>query len=253
MKDIHRYQHTALHSQDEIRLIRVLPGRDNEDLRCVIYHDFLSKHPVYQALSYAWKDNYLFSPGIDVLERISLDDSSVMFVQENLAAFLRHLRRPDEASALIWVDTLCINQDDITERGEQVLQMRKIYGQASLVRIWLGPEKDDTHLALALVDRALELHNRHTSARGLFWGHMERKSFEMGLQRNRDEVLWQAFASLFRRSWWSRTWVVQEALLARQILLHVGRAIINWKILFLLLENLWANPQVSTRTLPPGR
>ena len=44
---------------------------------------------------------------------------------------------------MLWVDAICINQEDQTEKGHQVSQMRDIYKGADEVLIWLGPSNDD--------------------------------------------------------------------------------------------------------------
>lgn len=44
------------------------------------------------------------------------------------------------ASRLIWVDALCINQEDDRERAGQVKIMGSIYQRARLVKVWLGKE-----------------------------------------------------------------------------------------------------------------
>jgi hypothetical protein len=62
-------------------------------------------------------------------------------ITANLESALRHLRLSDQQRTL-WVDALCINQSDITERGSQVQLMADIYTAVSRVLIWLGPEDD---------------------------------------------------------------------------------------------------------------
>ncbi|KAG5807705.1 hypothetical protein H9Q74_007679 [Fusarium xylarioides] len=40
----------------------------------------------------------------------------------------------------LWIDAICINQDDIAERNSQVAMMSQIYGSARCVVAWLGEE-----------------------------------------------------------------------------------------------------------------
>ena len=49
---------------------------------------------------------------------------------------------------LLWIDAICINQDDIVERSEQVNKMASIYGSARLVILWLGEEAHESTLAV---------------------------------------------------------------------------------------------------------
>lgn len=62
-------------------------------------------------------------------------------VTQNLEEAIPQLRRPAERRDL-WADAVCINQDDIGERGDQVSEMGQIYRNASMVLIWLGPRRD---------------------------------------------------------------------------------------------------------------
>jgi hypothetical protein len=83
----------------------------------------------YEALSYIWGD-------IRDSEAILVDGSTVS-VTKSLETALRHLRYPDKPRTL-WVDYVCINQEDILERSQQVAKMGLIYEQADSVLIWLG-------------------------------------------------------------------------------------------------------------------
>jgi Heterokaryon incompatibility protein (HET) len=58
-------------------------------------------------------------------------------VTQNLHAALRRLRLKENCRVL-WVDTLCINQSEISERNHQVGFMRDIYQDSEKVLIWLG-------------------------------------------------------------------------------------------------------------------
>ena len=62
-----------------------------------------------------------------------------MKITKNLSNALVSLRRPYE-SRLLWVDALCINQDDVEERSQQVSIMGRIYKEARMVLVYLGEE-----------------------------------------------------------------------------------------------------------------
>jgi hypothetical protein len=103
----------------------------------------------YTALSYTWGPP---NPTASILI-----DGSLFCARENLHLALQAIRkRSSIASDDIWtsypkfycMDGLCINQDDVLERNRQVNLMSQIYSHASLVRIWLGPEAEDSNLAM---------------------------------------------------------------------------------------------------------
>ena len=64
----------------------------------------------------------------------------------NLAEALQYLRY-ENRPCVLWIDAICVDQNNIPERGHQVVRMAAIYPQASRVVVWLGPERDDSALA----------------------------------------------------------------------------------------------------------
>lgn len=50
----------------------------------------------------------------------------------------------------MWIDALCINQEDLDERSHQVLLMKDVFSLAWRVVIWLG--EDDEGLAAEAID-----------------------------------------------------------------------------------------------------
>ena len=108
----------------QIRLITLAPGFDNQPITCELSICSLLDPPPYQALSYCAGDPADCG-------KIQLDGRSFN-VFKPLYSALRHLRRPDQVIA-IWVDQLCINQKDISERNGQVLIMK---GQNLLPGEW---------------------------------------------------------------------------------------------------------------------
>lgn len=106
---------------------------DNDDLK-------------YTALSYVWGDPLETTPILvnGVKTNITL----------NLEAALRHVRQPS-CAATLWVDALCINQEDVAEKNHQVEIMREIYSGAELVIAWLGSAGEDSELAMELLGKGL--------------------------------------------------------------------------------------------------
>ncbi|KIM99356.1 hypothetical protein OIDMADRAFT_127448, partial [Oidiodendron maius Zn] len=142
----------------EIRLLRVVPGDNDEDLVVELYRTQLSNCPSYQALSYCWGSLEATKPITLVIRNSKFIDSSekdVQFLDDeetsdtdgavlksfkvttNLHAALISFRR-SHTTCFIWVDSLCICQGDLVERSSQVALMKDIYSQASLTVVWLG-------------------------------------------------------------------------------------------------------------------
>ena len=77
-----------------------------------------------------------------------------MKITKSLSEALRAFRKPD-AIVPLWADAICINQKDNDEKTCQVPLMRKIYGHAGNVKIWLGEEsqEEDSKMAFQLIGK----------------------------------------------------------------------------------------------------
>lgn len=114
---------------------------------------------------------------------------------------------------LIWIDYLCIDQDNVDERNHQVNLMRVIYSKAKWVVIWLGLPADDSELVVEYV-RTI----------GVFLDRSDSDAFaDSWRQFLKHEANWQAVQALTKRPYWSRLWVVQEVMLAKRMLMCLGQ------------------------------
>lgn len=101
----------------------------------------------YAALSYVW------GPQDPASMRDIVVNNKVIRVGCNLEAALRAMQDSTElrAGLKLWVDSICINQNDIMERSHQVRRMRAIYSGARSIIVWLGEADADTHKAMELI------------------------------------------------------------------------------------------------------
>lgn len=126
------YLYEPLVNATSIRLLTLCPGNTLDEIKCDLKTVSLADKPEYEALSYVWgstKRDYTLT-----CDRRSLK------ITKSLHVVLRRLRRTSHARVL-WIDQLCINQDDLQERSEQVQIMREIYRNARLVVLWLGEDE----------------------------------------------------------------------------------------------------------------
>jgi hypothetical protein len=128
----------------EIRLLVLQAGTCDEPLQCRLFTASLSGNAKYNALSYVWGE---YASSTTAETTISIDGKSFV-VTPNLHAALSHLRPPVGSDQIsLWVDAVCINQNDLVERNSQVAMMRDIYASAAQVTIWLGKEDEDSDTA----------------------------------------------------------------------------------------------------------
>lgn len=116
-------------SRKQIRVLQLLPGRWDSRLIGNLETVYLDQDPVYEALSYTW--------GAKGPEAITVNGGVQLPLTRNLFNALRRLRSRRKACVL-WIDALCINQSNVSERGHQVSFMGEIYKSAWRVCIWLG-------------------------------------------------------------------------------------------------------------------
>lgn len=234
--------------RNEIRLIQVLPPSAGDQLRCIIKYSELGPGLVYEALSYAWKDHTVTLEDIsNKPASITVGNISHLNITENLALFLRYVQRSGQTDKFFWIDAISINQTDIPERNAQVLRMGEIYRSAQRVVVWLGPEGNDSLSALNFIERDIY---QDASDQSIdithIWSSTTLTSIAREVTSGRTILLWEAVARLFERTWWSRTWVVQEVLLAPELTFVCGDREIGWTSLWRFLESLWAHSQAST-------
>lgn len=101
----------------EIRLLDLSAGETSSQLSCKIVHASIDDPPLFEALSYTWG-----SPGDP--HTILCDDEDIC-VTDNLKSALLRLRGP-VLQRKLWIDQICINQNDVQERNEQVTLMGDI-------------------------------------------------------------------------------------------------------------------------------
>ena len=194
------FHHEPLdHSRSSIRLIRIEPGLSARGLvRCKISHQTIETK--YTCLSYRWGDD-----DRSTSRTILLNEESFI-VRQNLYDFL-HLactepRWSDVTQRNYWIDALCINQSDCSERNHQVAQMGHTFASARRVHVWLGKTSE-----VRCVPKLLSRHSSESS--------MHSESF--GLQGNMQLV----GRYILYNEYWNRAWVIQEIVIACSVIVSL--------------------------------
>lgn len=135
-----RNLYPKLISGNSIRILTILPGTWGEPIKCDLRETQLQDSGPYKALSYTWTNG----EDDDRLVQITCNKLSIK-VSSNLHSALRQLRH-DSDPVKLWVDSICINQENNSERTCQVGIMRDIYARSTEVVIWLGESGPKDHL-----------------------------------------------------------------------------------------------------------
>jgi hypothetical protein len=178
--------HYSQLQEGSIRLIQLLPSENEDDkIHCDLLYYPLQKwerpsHP-YEALSYVWG-------GEEKPMCIALANQTFN-ITRNLYRALLHLRDP-AISRLLWIDAICIDQENAEEKEHQIPFIAEIYAKARRVVVWLGDAEHGS-------DNALE----HLRQVGEASKPVPRSTTEQSVD------LRQAILYLLRRPWFQRMWV----------------------------------------------
>ena len=194
------FQYRPLDRQtSSIRLIRLLSETSaGGHVQCKIKRATIEAS--YVCLSYVW--------GGDDERYTILIDGKPFKVRHNLYRFLTRARRIKHLTrAWIWIDALCINQNDSSERNHQVQQMGAIFSRAKNVVSWLG---DDDNIA-----EFLEYMRPRTMSEECA---KDKKPPTSGHPESGS-----GFHHLCVAEYWDRAWITQELGLAREITLMAAK------------------------------
>lgn len=230
-------------SKQQIRLLSILSRAKTEtQIHCQLSVFDLAQCPSYIALSYVWgpaseidtiylngqpfhvRPN-LFSALFHVSRHIDIArDSSeasptgedslqqiYSFRSDRIASFETGLRRGTPLEYFdagprrwkyFWIDAICIDQSNTLERNHQVQMMSEIYKSAQFVMIWLGSACEQALTRVAC------------------------KDFGQSSKERRN--LRKAVLRVMSNEYWTRIWIVQECILAKEVILLSGLAFASW-------------------------
>lgn len=241
-----------------IRLLRLELDTYKAPIRCHLVEASLDDLPPYEALSYVWGDaevteaiicdSQIFHATTNLVRalrkiRLGISPPNINVEAEvgtiQAAAIGPHGQKPTVIFSistgtqttssqiyrpqLLWVDALCINQTDTSERNDQVQLMGEIFSKAVRVIIWLG-DKHVITKQMALMTVAVRIVASKFRL-GQVPGQVDPNDFDKfndyslddlihDLGEPSDAVFWSALNAVFSSDWYSRVWCIQEAVLA---------------------------------------
>ena len=215
-----------LQDPENIRLVRVWPHRHYKDdfVHISLFGHKHEEAPAYEALSYVWgsRDN----------QREIKNGGGSHFVTSNLHAALvelqadaGHREDSEQPPVLVWIDALCINQEDDLEKSNQVRRMKAIYEHAQRVLAWLGEEDEFTEQAFDLLEQYASLCNDSETRDNV-------KTWSI-TKAGQD-----ALRSIFKRSYFTRLWVLQEYAVCGKVALRCGQKELTIEVFNAALDRL---------------
>ncbi|KAH6667514.1 heterokaryon incompatibility protein-domain-containing protein [Halenospora varia] len=253
-----KYHHKNLNNERrEIRLLKIICSTDEASpIQVSLKTVQLLPSTRFVALSYTWGSEYAWGPEDP---RTILIDGESFSIRENLWQFLDTLRAgkidtpepPRDSDPLesfdqvrqmwtsandlaigengpvfttaeyFWIDAICINQTNKEEQNYQVNMMGDIFSDAAHVLVWLGPGNDSSDFAMDCIVHA----NIHANAQN---------SFPETFRQSRPD----AVRDLLNRDYWTRVWIIQELILAQEIIVLCGTRLIHWHLIDVAMTRL---------------
>jgi hypothetical protein len=235
------YDAIPIDAKEQIRIFTLSPSIKDSLTNPIIDKELIegslkavnrTEKPEYTALSYTW--------GNDTPLRTILIKGQPFEITTNLHDALSELRQ-EHKPVRLWIDAICINQKDNSEKSEQVIQMVDIYKAANSVFAWLGCAADDSDIGmkgirkigddairagLLELDRERMLKLWDPDPEGLLASIREPfENLSKALDVNFPQL---AIKCIEERSYWERTWIVQEFSVASDLVIACGKERLNY-------------------------
>lgn len=198
------YVYKPIKQRSEIRLLKIQPGEGDDPIRGELVIISTNSQENYDAVSYTWADQ----TGDKTRPFRAFIGSGYVSITRSCQEVLQRLRN-SFFTKCVWIDSLCVDQENAQERGHQVQLMPRIYTRAKKTYVYVGPttSKDESileELATGKVEHGWDA----------------------------DEApFWVALNNFLRRPYFFRVWVIQEIALSPNPVILCGEKLFPWSLL----------------------
>lgn len=206
------------------RVFILFPGSQGDVLRGEICTMPLTSDRRYRTLSYVW--------GIENQPTHTiLTPDGILTVKPSLNDALLTIRQKSSRVHL-WIDAICIDQNDAEEKARQIRLLPRIFQNASCTVAFLGADKTSNDAITTLMQ---------INAKSVCGSDVEDwpknlprppSSWEGRFMPGPESQVWTDVMALFRRPWFRRAWIIQEAVAAPTVTMVCGGLAFDWNNLF---------------------
>ncbi|KAL8719532.1 MAG: hypothetical protein Q9225_003475 [Loekoesia sp. 1 TL-2023] len=232
------------------KLLNILPtssqgNRTAAPIKCELLVGSFLEAPDYEALSYTWGSSTQDWP-VQIHVRPSQhhppsgSETKIVHVTKHLHAALLRLQQPT-VPRLVWIDQLCIDQNNIPEKNASVSLMAEIYRRAKAVIVWLGDVAmldEDKEVIIDATERMnfRPIEREWSDAKDqdilkdLIGFRAHGRAYELGQKRR------QLLTKFLNQAWFTRAWVFQEAVVGKRGIILCGSLEMDMDVFINLLD-----------------
>lgn len=200
----HPYTYEPIKQRSEIRLLKIQPGEGDDPIRGELVTISTDSQHEYDAVSYTWADE----TGDATRRFRAFIGAGYVLITGSCQKVLQRIRSFSYAKC-VWIDSLCVDQDNLEERGHQVYLMPRIYTRAKKTYVYVGPTTISD-------ERSLEA--------------LETGRLNQGWSAD-VESSWIALYNFLRRPYFFRVWIIQEIALSPNPVILCGQKEFPWSVL----------------------
>jgi len=203
----------------------------------------LDHAPSYETVSYVWGDNKR-------LHSLNLAEDTLL-VTESISKALP-LLSPHCTTGYLWIDQLCINQDDITERNNQVRLMGELYSRSVRTLVYLQVKQWAIDCIVSFLEAEPDF--QKAGMNDQFNNKALERQLELDYSSDSSNAhTWRSIVELMNNPWFTRAWIAQEVILSQVVDVIVGKIVVSFETLHHLALTTARMEQHTLKTHKPEK
>jgi Heterokaryon incompatibility protein (HET) len=183
--------------------------------------------PDYDAISYTW--------GGERFDRYVIVDGQRLAITRNAKCILEQ-RASSFRVTWLWIDAICIDQLNASEKRFQVAMMGQIYAQAQRTLIWMNNDgvKPSQAIRVLVIFSIMRILKKDFAENEKFINDF---CFHL-----LDPFWWNYLQTFLTNSYWTRVWIIQEISRGKRVHLLYGGFILDWQYVMASLQLMMYSP-----------
>lgn len=220
-------------NRGEFRLFMLFPGKEKDPLRGTIFTCASSEYiSPFQALSYEW------GPETQGRRYAINTETGQLVIRESLHQALQRLRGVNNA-LILWIDAICINQTDETEKAKQIPLLPRIFQLANCTLALITDKGNHGGVAMQTLLQVAAKSRRETNPRDSKWPEGVPpipSSWKTLRKPPPSDPVWTSIQAFFSSTFFRRVWIIQEIVISPTVNVLCGKWNAPWNSLSLAVD-----------------